>query len=106
MELPQWDSRAIPPNNYPLLQFVAVPGGDPLDVRDWVVGGLGGLNQIQFKVLGPGDVDEDRDNDGWLDDDLNRDGFHDDDLDKDGFHDDEGSNRLSRPEPSRRPMPI
>ena len=116
--LPQWGSLGIPPNNYPLLQFVVVPGGDPLDVRNWV-GGLRGLNQIQFKVLGPDDVDEDRDNDGWLDDDLNRDGFHDDDLDKDGFHDsdldhdgfpdgeidekidDEGGNRVSRPESSR-----
>jgi len=124
VELPQWDSRDILPNNYPLLQFVVDSASDPLDVRNWV-DGLSGLNQIQFKVLGPDDVDEDRDDDGWLDDDLNRDGFHDDDRDQDGFHDsdldhdgfpddddgdqdgeadDEESKRLGRPAVSRGAM--
>ena len=88
VELPQWNSLAIPPNNYPLLQFVVAAGADPLDVRNWV-GGLTGLHRIQFKVLGLDDVDEDRDDDGWLDDDLDRDGYHDDDHDKDGYHDDD-----------------
>jgi len=88
VQLPEWNSLALPPNNYPLLQFVAVSGSDPLDVRNWV-GGLTGLHRIQFKVLGADDVDEDRDDDGWLDDDRDRDGYHDDDRDQDGYHDDD-----------------
>lgn len=86
--LPQWNSLALAPNNYHLLQFVVAGGSDPLDVRNWV-GGLSGLQRIQFKVLGADDVNEDRDDDGWLDDDRNRDGYHDDDRDKDGYHDDD-----------------
>lgn len=86
--LPEWNSLALPPNNYHLLQFVAAAGSDPLDVRNWV-GGLSGLQRIHFKVLGAGDVDEDRDGDGWLDSDRDRDGYFDDDRDKDGFHDDD-----------------
>jgi hypothetical protein len=88
IELPQWDSLAIPPDNYPLLKFVVASGSDPLDARNWV-GGLTGLHRIQFKVLGPDDLDEDRDDDGWLDDDRDRDGYHDDDRDRDGYHDDD-----------------
>jgi hypothetical protein len=86
--LPAWDSTGLIPGNYPLILYVVESDGDPLDVSNWV-GGLTGIQYLQFKVVGTSGPDEDRNDDGWLDDDLNRDGYHDDDRDRDGYHDDD-----------------
>jgi len=88
VELIDYSAAGIPAGRYRLYQVVAGSGLDPLNFNNWI-GGLGGLNSINFNIGLPAEVTQDLDNDGFSDDDLNEDGFHDDDLDRNGFHDDD-----------------
>jgi hypothetical protein len=82
------EAGVLPPGNYPLYQVVTVPNGDPLNVANWI-GGLEGLNSLNFSIDLPKTEHGDFNGDGFADDDHNRDGFHDDDRNRDGFHDDD-----------------
>jgi cytochrome c553 len=85
--LPEFDTLNLPSGRYQLYQVLAISGANVLDINNWV-GGIGGLNSLNF-TIGAASADGDLNNDGWFDDDLNHDGFHDDDLDRNGFHDDD-----------------
>ena len=82
------NTNGIPAGQYPLYEVVTKADGDPLNFNDWI-GGLGGLNVLNFSVgLSPAESG-DLNNDGFADDDANHDGFHDDDRNRDGYHDDD-----------------
>jgi len=63
-------------------------GGDVYDINNWI-GGLSGLQKINFSLGGAEISDLDSNADGWFDDDLNMDGFHDSDTNFDGWYDDD-----------------
>jgi hypothetical protein len=74
--------------NYPIYQVLTIPGGDPLNVNNWI-GGFAGLRIVNLSLCQPREIHGDYDDDGFADDDHDRDGFHDDDHDRDGYHDDD-----------------
>lgn len=78
----------LPPGGYNIFEIVTVPGGDPLNVDDWV-NGFDSVDIVRGYVNNPNSVVFDTDDDGFADDDSDRDGFHDDDFDHDGHHDDD-----------------
>lgn len=77
----------IPPNHYPLYEVVTVTGKDPLNFTNWV-GGLAGLQRLNFNIGMPFSSHNDHDNDGFSDDDADHDGYRDGDHDFDGVNDD------------------
>jgi hypothetical protein len=73
---------------FPIYQVLTIPGGDPLNVNNWI-GGFAGLNIVNLSLCQSREIHGDNDDNGFADDDQDRDGFHDDDKDRDGYHDDD-----------------
>jgi hypothetical protein len=88
VDLPQYDTSFLPALQVQFFHISVKPGENLFDVDNWI-GGVEGLNILNFSVGQTREIDGDWDNDGWSDDDLNKDGFHDDDDDFNGYHDDD-----------------
>ncbi len=73
---------------FQIYQVLTIPGGDPLNVNNWI-GGFAGLNIVNLSLCQPREINGDYDDDGFADDDKDRDGFYDDDKDRDGYRDDD-----------------
>ncbi|MFK5895261.1 MAG: cytochrome c [Pseudomonadota bacterium] len=87
-ELPAYDTLNLPAAQFQFYQITVIAGTSALNIENWI-GGVNGLNALNFSVSQVQTIDGDWDNDGWSDDDLNHDGFHDDDVNLDGYHDDD-----------------
>ena len=73
---------------FQIYQVLTIPGGDPLNVNNWI-GGFAGLNIVNLSLCQSREIHGDNDDNGFADDDQDRDGFHDDDKDRNGYHDDD-----------------